>query len=248
MKKDSFLIKKILVFLFPALFLCFAFTLKFLSNPVYQTLFGILEGGLFEWVQFICYGVASWIGFKTFNAIKNGDLRIQKNIILVFSLGCAFIGLEEISWGQHIFKWASPELFSNINLQKETNFHNLAILQGMHLMGQSTLYVILLRFVLYYGSLAWLFRFRSKTLSIRDLVLPQWFVSSYFCLVVIASFQTEIFGRAYTDGTDQEAFETIMSLGFLSVSLINYIKVVSNTPESQTHSTAGLATVGRKSM
>jgi hypothetical protein len=31
--------------------------------------------------------------------------------------------MEEISWGQHIFKWATPEEFEG-NLQDETNFHN----------------------------------------------------------------------------------------------------------------------------
>lgn len=31
--------------------------------------------------------------------------------------------MEEISWGQHIFKWATPEKFEG-NLQDETNFHN----------------------------------------------------------------------------------------------------------------------------
>jgi hypothetical protein len=218
---------KLVIFLFPAFFLCFAFALKFLNNPLYQTLFGILEGGLFEWVQFICYGIASWISLKTFVTIKNSDLKLQKYVILIFSLGCALIALEEISWGQHIFKWVSPDWFSNSNLQKETNLHNLAAIQGNALIGQLSLYSILVSFVLWYGSLAWLLRFQCNTLSIRDLVLPQWFVSSYFSLVVLAGFQTKIFNRAYTDYTDQEVFETIISFGFLAVSLVNRIKVQS---------------------
>jgi hypothetical protein len=31
---------------------------------------------------------------------------------------------EEVSWGQHLFGWASPEVFAERNLQGETNLHN----------------------------------------------------------------------------------------------------------------------------
>ena len=33
---------------------------------------------------------------------------------------------EELSWGQRIFNWETPELIATYNIQKETNFHNLA--------------------------------------------------------------------------------------------------------------------------
>ena len=33
---------------------------------------------------------------------------------------------EELSWGQRIFNWKTPELIATYNIQKETNFHNLA--------------------------------------------------------------------------------------------------------------------------
>ena len=40
------------------------------------------------------------------------------------------IGMEEISWGQWIFFWRSPEVFKEINSQGETNLHNIGPLQG----------------------------------------------------------------------------------------------------------------------
>jgi hypothetical protein len=40
------------------------------------------------------------------------------------------IGMEEISWGQWIFFWKSPETFKEINSQGETNLHNIGPLQG----------------------------------------------------------------------------------------------------------------------
>jgi hypothetical protein len=45
--------------------------------------------------------------------------------ILLFSILCFLAAMEEISWGQHIFHFASSEYFLKENLQKETNFHNL---------------------------------------------------------------------------------------------------------------------------
>ncbi|MEM7651427.1 MAG: hypothetical protein AAF204_05020, partial [Pseudomonadota bacterium] len=41
-----------------------------------------------------------------------------------FALGCLYIAGEEVSWGQHIFDWATPEFWSSVNDQNETNLHN----------------------------------------------------------------------------------------------------------------------------
>lgn len=37
-----------------------------------------------------------------------------------------FVGGEEMSWGQHIFRWATPEWVGAVNKQNETNLHNMA--------------------------------------------------------------------------------------------------------------------------
>ena len=39
-------------------------------------------------------------------------------------LGCLYIFGEEISWGQHILSWNTPEYWAHINDQNETNLHN----------------------------------------------------------------------------------------------------------------------------
>ena len=33
---------------------------------------------------------------------------------------------EEISWGQHLLKWETPEFFKIYNIQNETNLHNMS--------------------------------------------------------------------------------------------------------------------------
>ena len=47
-------------------------------------------------------------------------LVIIKIIGLIYFLG------EEISWGQHIFKWESSNFFISYNNQEETNLHNIS--------------------------------------------------------------------------------------------------------------------------
>jgi hypothetical protein len=39
---------------------------------------------------------------------------------------CVYVAGEEMSWGQHIFDWVTPEYWKTINDQHETNLHNLS--------------------------------------------------------------------------------------------------------------------------
>ena len=41
-------------------------------------------------------------------------------------LGGIYIAGEEASWGQHFFNWSTPEYWSSINRQQETNLHNVS--------------------------------------------------------------------------------------------------------------------------
>jgi hypothetical protein len=44
--------------------------------------------------------------------------------LLFAALACLYIAGEEHSWGQHFFQWNTPEYWSSINRQNETNLHN----------------------------------------------------------------------------------------------------------------------------
>lgn len=46
--------------------------------------------------------------------------------ILMWSLACIYFLGEEISWGQWYFQWETPEGFSQVNSQNETNLHNIS--------------------------------------------------------------------------------------------------------------------------
>jgi hypothetical protein len=46
-------------------------------------------------------------------------------LYLLFAAGALFAGLEEISYGQHLFGWETPAWLAERNAQRETNLHNL---------------------------------------------------------------------------------------------------------------------------
>ncbi len=85
------------------------------------------EMGLIEnfTVLFLLIAILFCILFLIFS--KN--LRITRPTmlnywILLYLLGCVYYLGEEISWGQHYFGWATPESWSLVNDQQETNIHN----------------------------------------------------------------------------------------------------------------------------
>ncbi len=46
--------------------------------------------------------------------------------LLLWSLASIYFAGEEISWGQWFFQWDTPEYFSQMNDQGETNLHNIS--------------------------------------------------------------------------------------------------------------------------
>ena len=211
-------ITKSIIFILPLICLLFAYLIYLESRTLYNNLFGILETGFFEWIQFASYLASAMIGFLTFNNLrKNSIQKNAKYLMILFSLGCFFVAFEEISWGQHIFNWVTPDGYSKINLQKETNIHNLQVIQGNNIQVKAMILVG------YIGGLGWLLRFNVKKLSIKDLILTEWYVMFYF--LPIAFFYTQLLYVFHYGNDHQETFETLLSLGFLCVALINYRKV-----------------------
>ena len=46
--------------------------------------------------------------------------------LLMWTLACFYFAGEEISWGQWLFEWETPQSISQLNDQNETNFHNMS--------------------------------------------------------------------------------------------------------------------------
>lgn len=83
------------------------------------------ENGLVEILQVIFLIIALfYIFFLMYNKKFKSESKIFNIFFYLYTIGIIYYLFEEISWGQHIFFWNTPEFFLNINNQNETNFHN----------------------------------------------------------------------------------------------------------------------------
>jgi len=96
-----------------------------------------VEDGLIENFGAISFLLASSVFFAAYaysSGLENhlGSLRTQRNTFYLL-LGILFLICfgEEVSWGQRVFHWMTPEWLKGINLQGETNLHNISLFHGM---------------------------------------------------------------------------------------------------------------------
>ena len=86
------------------------------------------ENGFIEILQVVLL-LISLIFFSIFLKKNYLSSNFTTKILTIFYiLGILYYFFEEISWGQHIFKWQTPSFFTNFNHQNETNIHNISSL------------------------------------------------------------------------------------------------------------------------
>lgn len=90
------------------------------------------ENHYYENVGALSLFSASIIFFILFFKDRRGNdfifLKTRRNIFFLLLAFLLFFGFgEELSWGQWIFHWQTPDLWRQINVQGETNIHNLVM-------------------------------------------------------------------------------------------------------------------------
>ena len=108
------------------LFVVFSYSSLFLDKGVVIDLGK--EDGFFECLDFIFCLFSALIFLAIFFNIK---ITQKRNNYFYLILGFLFLfgAAEEISWGQRIFEWPTPEFLKHNNIQGEITFHNLATLR-----------------------------------------------------------------------------------------------------------------------
>ena len=115
------------LFLLPILLSPFV-ALSWLHKPLFRFLTG--EDGLFEWLGFGAYVVAAVAAGLAARELARRGQRLHTVLFVLFTLGCVLVAGEEISWGQRIFGFGTPEGLSEINRQSETTVHNIGLVQN----------------------------------------------------------------------------------------------------------------------
>jgi hypothetical protein len=82
------------------------------------------EEGPHEALQFIIIATALLFACKCLITIKWNTQKWLGAWCALATLCCIYVAGEEISWGQHIMEWSTPEYWATVNDQGETNLHN----------------------------------------------------------------------------------------------------------------------------
>ena len=102
-----------------------------ISRTFYEATYSV-EDGFAEWLTVLALMMGAGINF--YRAYILRPFRSKTFIVMLTLLGCLFVFglLEEISYGQRIFGFESPEWFKEHNTQEEFNLHNLK-LEGLRI-------------------------------------------------------------------------------------------------------------------
>jgi hypothetical protein len=95
----------------------------FLGKGAYKWVTG--EDGLAETLQVICYAASLLLAAAVAGRLWVGSQRGIAALYALLAFALFFLVGEELSWGQRIFGWATPESLEAINKQGETTLHNI---------------------------------------------------------------------------------------------------------------------------
>ena len=83
------------------------------------------EHGAIEWGTAVAFFVAAFLGARLLWKTQGMAPAWCRVLYGVFAAAGLMVALEEISYGQKLFDWNSPEWFAEHNAKSETNLHNM---------------------------------------------------------------------------------------------------------------------------
>jgi len=203
------------------------YAISFLNFPTLY-IWGTLENLLGEWIQFFLFLTGAFLFFR----IARKSCR-QRWFYYFVSFALWFIAMEEISWGQQVFGWASSGVFQTHNLQNETNLHNFLIgagtaihnaialrIQATLIFGYGVIYPIACRYV----------PLRMLTAIVQYIPPPPLFLMAYFGVTAFAMIGLLGIGEL-------EIGELVFALAFLLFALFEM-----QSTSTEIHATKWLAT------
>ena len=210
---------KFFLFSLPFLLMLLIINLKIiLGHDSRQYIMLNTEGGLIEYGTSLFYFLGFAFSLPVAKYLIKSQPKIWGTIYYLFAIALLIIGLEEMSWGQRLIGWQSPDFFQLYNSQEETTIHNLEWFR--HYLHQA---YICIGFV---GSFSWLTIpfFKNKNQSKNTLYfIPRWFISSFFLpSLIIFSILEYSDGFNFFISKDQESVELILSMGFFGIVLSNF--------------------------
>lgn len=94
-----------------------------MGKPAYKMLTG--EDRIAEYLQVVCWVTSFLLTLWVVKNVGVYDNRVIAALYILLAVGIFFLIGEELSWGQRLFGWQTPEAYKEINKQDETNLHNI---------------------------------------------------------------------------------------------------------------------------
>ncbi len=183
-------------------------------NPEYYN-FIIQEDHLVEWGQFFFFLITSGVFFIAFlKTIKTN--RIFGLIYLFLALSFFFVSGEEISWGQRLLGFETPESIEKRNFQDELTFHNIGEFHVLLHFGYMIIGAL--------GATLWLLPKKLiRSSKLLKTFIPDWSLTFYFLLTALVYTLIWVWDEQrkinFIHWKDQEPVELLFSMAFLIYSV-----------------------------
>ena len=203
----------LLICFLPLLVALFAFAMALIGKDAYKWFTG--EDRFAENLQVIFWAISFLLSLIIVKKkLRDGD-NMFAVLYAILAVGIFFIIGEEVSWGQRVFGWMTPESLQAINKQKETNIHNI------HGIGTTFKWAHMV--VGAYGTFLPIIVMRSKALSRFSsqisMLVPHYTLVPYFAFLLFWRIFRNLFEvpKKYYFAVSEfsEVTELVLSLAFL---------------------------------
>ena len=110
-------------------------------------------------------------GLALFLAVAAAGPGLRRWVYILVGLGFLFVAGEELSWGQHILGFATPDFLRGINYHQETNIHNTHIAVALFSVLYTLVYLVTIT------------AFLSRKYSLSVLPLPSLWLAFFLALI-----------------------------------------------------------------
>lgn len=201
--------KSIITFFFPVVYILILYCLRELNWSLYTNI--AKEDSLLEYIQFFLYLFSFCIIF--YSLVKKAALfnRFEKALLVICTVGFFIMSMEEISWGQRLLTFETPEYFLEQNSQFELNVHNLKPIQNI-------LHMLYAAVGLAFGVVLPIFKILIKKRALTK-YFPDFKTSLYFIFVSVFYLLLQYTNVSAPESIyfikwqDQEVFELLLALG-----------------------------------
>jgi hypothetical protein len=141
-----------------------------------------------ENLQVVIWALTFLLGFIVMRRIWNAGYKSVALLYLLLNIGIFFLIGEEVSWGQRIFGWETPESMMAMNKQKETNLHNI------HGVGDTFKWIHVI--IGFYGTFLPLIARQTQALArhrkVLSMLVPHYVLLPYFAAALLWRLQANL--------------------------------------------------------